>query len=675
MAEDFVKLRFPNSPALSPDGTKLAFSIKSVNHKKNSYRSPIYLKEKDREGYRQFTTGTYVDTSARFSPSGEYLAFLSSRLKKKLQVYAMRVYGGEAFPVTKFPSGVIDFAWSHDSKSIHVIALINEEELQEILESKEEDIPSFVLNPNEFDAYRASKKRLKKLKADPRVISEAYCRKDIIYLEGRFAQPFVIPVVLPTDSRNNKNQKLLHLGDFGYHYTLGAFSSDDKFIYLSKYKDDPAISLELEIQEISISNPKEKRSLGSIFGWPANFHVSPNGKYLSFEGIRETIGIYDNTQIFIIDLEQNTKDEFTSVTESLDRSVSQSQWVDNQSLLFLATKDGRIGIYRVNIEIKTIDEVLGGDRNINAFSFARNGDRIAYEVSHNTFPGDIFWCKGDGTNEERVTEANKKFLESHIPATVQAFHYQRDELDFQGWILLPPMHHGSDKLPVVLEIHGGPSAMWTPHEKTLWHEWNVLVSKGYAVVFCNPRGSDGYGIEFRSGVFKNWGESPGNDILKGLDIALDRYMCLDSNRIVVTGGSYGGYMTAWLATHSNRFKAAISQRGVYEFFSFGLTTDIPIWLEKQFDCDLIDQHEILWMEAPLKSIKNLEIPLLIIHSENDFRVPVVTAEQLFWAAKRYGKTVQFVRYPRDGHELSRSGEPRHIIDRINRIEQWVTQYI
>jgi len=181
-------------------------------------------------------------------------------------------------------------------------------------------------------------------------------------------------------------------------------------------------------------------------------------------------------------------------------------------------------------------------------------------------------------------------------------------------------------------------------------------------------------LEFRSAVFKNWGTIAANDILRGLDEALEKFSFLDENRIAVTGGSYGGYMTAWLVTHSDRFKAAVAQRGVYEYISFGMTTDIPIWFERQYGGEIIDLYAENWEDSPVAHINNLNTPLLIIHSDNDFRAPIVSAEQFFWLGKRYGKNVGFVRYPRDGHELSRSGEPRHIIDRISRIVEWIQKY-
>ncbi len=673
-AEDFIKLRFPNNPTLSPDGTQLIFAIKGVKDEKNAYKAPLYLKIKGEKIYRQFTGGTHMDTAPKFSPCGKYLAFLSSRSEKGMQVYIMLMSGGEAFQLTDFPVGVNSFNWSHDSNHIHVVAAVDKQELQQILRSEVEEKPSFILDPVAYKAYKAGKEQNKSLNVDPRVITEAYCREGTSYLESRYMQPFILPVSLPKSNGSTDDKKITHLGEWGYHYGLGVFSLDDQCVYLSKVKDDPAITLYREIVRIDITNPKETQLLGTMFGDVGNFQVSPDGKYLSWEGRRESVGIFDNIQIFIYGLKTG-KNDFHSITEGFDRSSTQSQWINNNHMFFLSTRDGRVTINKINIETRAIETVVDKDRSINSFSVSENRTRIAYEVSHSSFPADIFWCDGTGKHEERITEANKTYLQTHLPAKVEAYTYELDGVKFQGWLLLPPNHNGKDKLPVVLEIHGGPAVMWSPHEMTLWHEWNVLVSKGYAVVFCNPRGSDGYGIDFRAAVFKNWGDMPEKDILKALDTALEKYTFLDSKKVAVTGGSYGGYMTAWLVTHTDRFKAAVSQRGVYEFMAFAMTTDIPIWFEKEYDVDLIDQYGDIWNDAPLRHIKNLNTPLLLIHSDNDYRAPIISAEQLFWAAKRYNKTVEFVRYPRDGHELSRNGEPRHIIDRINKIEAWIAQYI
>ena len=673
-SEDFVQLKIPNSPTLSPDGKKLAFVIKQVNQKTNKYKSPIYLKILGEEGYTQFTAGTQIDTTPQFSPSGEYLAFLSSRAEKGVQVFIMPETGGEAVQVTNFPQGVMAFNWSHNSKLIHVITRVNEAELEVVLNPEKEIPPSYVLEPVSYESYITKKEQLQKLETDPRVITEGYCREGTSYLDGRFIQPFVVDISdFNSYSEKEKPMKAIHLGEFGFHFGLGTFSLDDSRVYLSKYREDPTVSLFQEILEVSISDPVEI-VLGTTFRWVENLRISPDGKFLSFHSIREEM-IYDNTQIFLFDLEKAIQNQFICLTENYERSAIQSIWADNNTLVFLSPSNGKINIYKIDVNTKEVAPLVQGDRNIISFSISQNQERIAFEVSHVSFPRDIFWCNGDGSQEKRLTEANKEYLQTHIPAKAEEFSYEREGVKFQGWLLAPPDFDHNKKIPVVLEIHGGPAVMWTPHEHTMWHEWNTLVSKGYAIVFCNPRGSDGYGIDFRAAVFKNWGHTAANDILEALDTALAKYPFLDPNRVAVTGGSYGGYMTSWLVTQTNRFKAAISQRGVYEFVAFSTTTDIPIWFEKQYEGEIIERFADIWKDSPAAHIKNLQTPLLIIHSENDYRAPIINAEQLFWLGKRYGKVVEFVRYPRDGHELSRSGEPRHIVDRINRITSWIQKYV
>ncbi len=675
-SEDFVWLKFPYSPAISPDGKKLVFPVKKVNQNKNQYKSPIYLKVAGESECKQFTAGTHVDTAPQFSPSGEYLAFLSSRAEKGTQVFIMSTQGGEAFQVTEFPQGVLGYCWSHDSKLIHVIARVNEEELELVLNQKKEKVPSFVLEPAEFKAYKSRKEELKEIKTDPRVISDGYCREGTSYLDGRYTQPFIVHI-LEFDCENAQEipRKIIHIGEYGFHFSLGTFSLDNRTVFIAKYAEDPTVTLEQEILEVDISDPSKKIFIGRVYGRGIeNLQLSPDGKYISFHAIRKEKIVYDDSQIFLFDVKKHEVGNFVCITKNYNRSAIQSRWFNEDTLLFLSPSDGKINIHKIDINTKKTDSVVKGDRNINSFTISKNGSRIAYEVSHVSFPSDIFWCKADGSGEERVTEANKKYLTTYVPAKVEEFSFERDRVNFQGWLLVPPEYNPNEKMPVVLEIHGGPAVMWTPHEKTLWHEWNTLVSKGYAVVFCNPRGSDGYGIDFRAAIYKNWGNLPATDILEFLDVTLAKYPFLDANRVAVTGGSYGGYMTSWLVTQTNRFKAAISQRGVYEFMAFSTTTDNPVWFEKQYEGEIIDRFADIWEDSPVAHIRNLQTPLLIIHSENDFRVPVVNAEQLFWLGKRYGKTVELIRYPRDGHELSRSGEPRHIIDRINRIIDWIQKY-
>jgi dipeptidyl aminopeptidase/acylaminoacyl peptidase len=207
----------------------------------------------------------------------------------------------------------------------------------------------------------------------------------------------------------------------------------------------------------------------------------------------------------------------------------------------------------------------------------------------------------------------------------------------------------------------------------MWHEWQCLAAQGYVVFFCNPRGSTGYGYAFCDAIHDHWGEFDMPDIISGVDYLVSQGY-VDPARLAVTGGSYGGFMTGWMVGHDQRFAAAVSQRGVYHLSSFFGTTDVPELVEIEFDTAPWEDPEKLWRFSPLAYVQEIQTPLLILHSERDFRVPIPDAEQLYLMLRWLGREVEFVRYPREGHELSRSGEPKHIVDRLNRIIGWFDKY-
>jgi dipeptidyl aminopeptidase/acylaminoacyl peptidase len=208
----------------------------------------------------------------------------------------------------------------------------------------------------------------------------------------------------------------------------------------------------------------------------------------------------------------------------------------------------------------------------------------------------------------------------------------------------------------------------------MWHEWQILAARGYVVFACNPRGSDGYGRDFRAALLSRWGEADLPDLLSGIEQVLARGYT-DPERLVVTGGSYGGFMTTWVIGHSDRFKAAVAQRGVYDLISFYGTTDIPLFGEREFSTVPWEDPQKLWHYSPLAHVEEMHTPLLLIHSANDFRAPIPAAEGLFVALRRLKRDVELVRYPQDGHELSRSGEPKHRVDRLDRIVAWFDRHV
>jgi dipeptidyl aminopeptidase/acylaminoacyl peptidase len=232
------------------------------------------------------------------------------------------------------------------------------------------------------------------------------------------------------------------------------------------------------------------------------------------------------------------------------------------------------------------------------------------------------------------------------------------------------------KYPTVLQMHGGPSAMWGPGEGSMWHEFQVMTAMGYGVVYANPRGSGGYGKAFQKGNYRDWGDGPSADVLGSLDDATSKYSWINKDQYFLTGGSYAGYLTAWIVSHDHRFKAAFSQRGVYELTFFLGEGNAWRLVPNHFGYPWEDGvKEIMDYNSPQTYVQNIKTPLLIKHGDVDYRTGVRQSELLYKSLKILGRPVEYVRYPDEGHEMSRSGAVHRRIDRIGRIVEFFERYV
>ncbi|MFW9928896.1 MAG: prolyl oligopeptidase family serine peptidase [Candidatus Thorarchaeota archaeon] len=678
--EDFIHLKSVKNPKISPDGNSFAFVIQKVSSDSNTYNNNIFIGYFDsNEKPRQFTTGG-KDNLPKWSPNGDFLAFLSARhdngkkIEEKTgpQLYIIPKSGGESIKITNFPNGVKDFEWHPTKLAFIVLTWVSEKEFKDLVTNDEKkERPNFITDPILALKYDMDKKTEKDLENDPQHIVRSYYRQLNFYNDKRVDQLFIIN--LDNDLYNYKFDPI-PLTNLEYFYTQGFWSIDGKTIYTTRpVGGDPYATRLTEIVSIDISS-KEIHILIEMEGVDPKIIALPDKKHIIFTAAGEKGGdVYRNHQVYLMKL--NDSKALKNISSELDCHFTSINLYDNSHLFGIVPEKGEQSIYQLEVlkDNKNIIKILNGSKFINEFD-CFNG-KILFVNSNENNPSELYSFDLNQQIEQKHTSINSDFVDSHLIAKVEKNITKNSNQEITSWLLLPPNHDGKSVLPVILEIHGGPSTMWSSHENTMWLEFNLLVSAGYAVVFTNPRGSDGYGYEFRKAVYKNWGELPASDIMTGLDFYLNKYSFLDSNRVGVTGGSYGGYMTAWLLGHfPERFKAGVAQRGVYDFQSLALSTDIVSWFEGQYGSlwDNLDQY---WKDSPISAVQNFQAPLLIIHSNNDFRVPVTTSEQLFWACKRFNKIVEFVKYPREGHELSRSGEPRHRIDRLNKIVNWFKRYL
>jgi len=367
-------------------------------------------------------------------------------------------------------------------------------------------------------------------------------------------------------------------------------------------------------------------------------------------------------------------------------------WPSYAGLLQIDSQTGRAFFntaWHGNFPLRAIDFDAKRNGRTHEIPISPNAGVETFDVENNTIvaaatsvdhPMRLITMDSSGTSARQLHDLNPWVAERKISHPEEHTITQPDGTEIQYWVMPPSSPNSynttSAKHPTVLEIHGGPSAMWGPGERTMWLEYQLLNAWGYGIVYANPRGSGGYGYEFQRSNHQNWGEGPSGDVLAALDEAASNYQWIDNENLFVTGGSYAGYLTAWIVSHDHRFNAAVAQRGVYHlntFFGEGNAWILVPWAMGGYPWDDATQ-EILKRESPFTYVDQIETPLMIIHASTDLRTGVTQSEMMYRALKELGRPVEYVRYPDAGHDLSRTGDPKQRIDRLLRIVDFFERY-
>lgn len=658
---DLYRIASVEDPRVSPDGQWIAYIHVTIDSLENTYKRNLWLMPV-RGGDPVQITRSGKDSQPRWSPDGHALAFVSSR-DKKSQIYLLRVTapGGEPRVLTSLPNGASEPVWSPDSKQIAFLGNVNTEERAREDHGEEEPKPADKLEAK----HRTERKEHDETERfDPREVWRIPYRAGTSYLDDRYAQVYIVNVA--------EDSKPRRLTDLDAHHEPPQWSADGQFILTSRSlePDDDQPYRHSAIFRITVETGDAQPLTEAQFT-SAQPAPSPDGKWVAY--LRVPRDEHYNEHIERLTLIPITGGEPQDLNIEMDRSAGVIRWAaDSGSVYFSANGDGVTGIYRVPAAGGEIQAVVSGPHEIASFDVAADGG-IAFTAATSANPSELYWQPASG-KAQAVTHINRDFLDSVIVQETHEVHYTAsDGQPLQGWYILPVGYEEGKTYPLILNIHGGPHAMWGAMTQSMWHENQSYAAAGYVVFFCNPRGSEGYGEAFLQALHANWGDVAYTDIMAGVDFMLEKGF-IDTERMSVTGGSYGGYMTAWIVGHTERFKAAVSQRGVYNLLGFFGTTDIPLFLGDEFGLLPWDDPMTLWAHSPLAHAHKITTPLLIIHSENDFRVPISEGEQLFAYVRRSGGTVKLVRFPRDGHELSRSGEPKHRVRRLQYIVDWFAEY-
>jgi dipeptidyl aminopeptidase/acylaminoacyl peptidase len=319
-----------------------------------------------------------------------------------------------------------------------------------------------------------------------------------------------------------------------------------------------------------------------------------------------------------------------------------------------------------------MDEVVSGRRRISGFSYDTDYRRVAFVATSVHEPTELFVADIDGTNERKLTGFNDALNAEIAWPRAERFTYESvDGLEIEAWLQYPHGYQEDQRYPLVLYIHGGPHAAYG---EGWFDEFHNLTGAGMFVLYTNPRGSSGYGADFTYSTRGRWGKEDYEDLMRAVDIAIER-PDVDAERLGVTGGSYGGFMTAWVTTRTDRFKAAQTDRMISNWFSWYGTSDAQGLTEFEFYGKPWDNPELYNELSPINYVGEVRTPTLIVQSEEDHRTPMTDAEQWFMALNKQGVPVEFMRYPRSTHDLSRTGEPWLLVDRLGRLRQWFTYWL
>jgi dipeptidyl aminopeptidase/acylaminoacyl peptidase len=342
----------------------------------------------------------------------------------------------------------------------------------------------------------------------------------------------------------------------------------------------------------------------------------------------------------------------------------------------VAATNGAFPLYRV--AAAGGDAVrLNPDPQLGVRDFVLGKDRLVQVLTTAADPYELYSGPVNGTAAKELTAHNGDWLQGKKLSATEAHRLtDADGLTVDYWTMKPTSYQAGKKYPLLLEIHGGPAAMWGPGEDSMWFEFQYFAARGYAIVYSNPRGSGGYGYGFQHANYRDWGIGPSADILSAVSFA-EKDPSVDTKREVMTGGSYGGYMTAWIVGHDHRFKAAVAQRGVYDlltFFGEGNAWRLVPRAYGGYPWEPEARH-ILERDSPITYVQDITTPLLMQHGDNDRRTGFVQSEMMLRSLKQLGRDVEEARYPRATHELSRSGEPRQRLDTLVRYEEFFRRYI
>ncbi len=680
---DWYQLTTLSAPAMSPAGDRVAVTVTTVREAENKRHSEVWVVPAVGGEPQRFTSPGTESSAPYWSPDGKWLFFTSSRTGGKGSRWAIRMDqpSGEATQVERYPSG--------SSPRDHRFAVWADADSAPATDStKMKDDPFAKMLPMARPPYGAITKPANPARFDGKqVVDMRYKSNDRGYVPGPREARVYRPSQLWIQAFDGSAKR--QLTRTAYSQRGAVVSPDGKLVaFLADAELRPDSVVEHERDSLSFLPYDAKRDeaprndvdvfvvsteggtprrVARWVGAENELSWSPDSRRIAFIGRATRVS---SARVYVVDAAGGTPQ--LALDNAFRYEPNQLEWLPDGTLVFSADVGGSSGLFKLDPATRQPVQLLGGRRKMSGFSFDERGKRVAFVATSMTKPTELFIADADGKNERRLTGFNDRLVSAVAFSDAERFTFPSvGGMEIEGWLMKPYGWQPGKKYPVVLYIHGGPHSQYG---EGWFDEFQNLAAQGMYVLFTNPRGSSGYGADFTYATRGRWGAEDYEDLMKATDIAARRED-IDSTRMGVTGGSYGGFMTAWITTKTNRFKAAQTDRMISEWTYWYGASDAQGLTEFEFYGKPWDNFAMYDTLSPIRHVTRVRTPTLMVQSEDDFRTPMGNAELWFMALKKQNVPVELVRYPRSTHELSRSGEPWLLVDRLGRLRQWFAYWL
>ncbi|MBL0940686.1 MAG: S9 family peptidase [Gemmatimonadaceae bacterium] len=674
MLGDWYRVTNVGAPAVSPDGKRVAMTVTRAVESENRRHSEVWVVNTAGGEPQRWTSPATESSNPRWSADGKYLFFNSQRNGGRGNTWAIRLdqTAGEAVQVPEYPNGSMPatgaFAVFTDAAAPVPAGPTNNAfgQMQPMARPPFDAItrPSV---PARFDGRH--------------VVDMTYKSNGVGFVPGRQTARTWRPQQLFRQTVGDTARK--QITNVAYSHRGATVSPDGQWIAFvadSRLRADSVVDMERDsLAKLPYNKARDEaerndadiyvigidggtpRKVAEWMGAESNLTWSADGKQLAFIGRPART---KNSSIYTINVAGGTP---TNLLGNWQYEPGDFDWLKT-GIQFTADIGGRSAVLRADMTGKTPPkELVGGRRQVRGVSYDAAGKVMAYVATSLTRPTELFVATGEGTGERQLTDFNKEVNADVVWSDAERFTYKSvGNVEIEGWLMKPYGYEAGKKYPLVIYIHGGPHSAYG---EGWFDEFQNLAAQGMFVLFTNPRGSSGYGAEFTYSTRGRWGMEDYEDLMKAVDIVAAR-PDVDNTKLGASGGSYGGFMTTWMATKTNRFAAIQTDRTITDWTYWYGASDAQGLTEFEFYGKPWDNQALYDTLSPIRYVNKVKTPMLIVQSEEDHRTPMGSAEIWFMSLKKQGVPVELIRYPRSNHDLSRTGEPWLLVDRLGRLRQW-----